>query len=310
MKILHNSYIEVHFELGNSEGNMFEKDTFFEEYPIEEIFDKSGLKWENLAEIYNDYNENYFEDYQKTARDLITYLEESAPQEVRAIYGRAKNSQHLIEKIIRKVGSENSEKYRLITKDNYRTKITDLIGIRILVLAKEEWDIIDKHLHDKFQEFREPPVAYVCYGDREIFDISRIQIDYTNKGYRSQHYIVDYAGCICEIQVRTLAEEVYGEYDHRVRYPYQVDNKFLHRYSKIISKSTSELDDLISTCISLDGNILNTLDAAFENDSYIEWTKNMIDGNNNNSLQNEKYIDYNGKTAKEIIVDKLLKREE
>lgn len=64
----------------------------------------------------------------------------------------------------------------------------------------------------KFKEFCEPPRAYVCYGDRKIFDERLLHVDYTNKGYRSQHYIVDYKGYFVEIQVRILVEEVHDEF--------------------------------------------------------------------------------------------------
>lgn len=290
---------------------MLDKDAFFKEFPVEDAFRRSGLSWEKLSDIYTDYKYACYNDYQSTARNLVSYLEDEAPENARCIYGRAKNPEHLIEKIIRKAGTENSEKYRLIDKENYKTKVTDLVGIRILVLAKEEWDEIDKHIHDKFQNnFLEPPVAYVCYGDREIFDQNRILVDYTNKGYRSQHYLVEYENKKCEIQVRTLAEEVYGEYDHRVRYPYQTDNKFLHRYSKIISKSTSELDDLISTCITLNKPILDKLDVAFKEDSYIDWSK--MNFSNNNIKTDDKDIEnsqFYQARASEITWNKLYKRE-
>ena len=79
-------------------------------------------------------------------------------------------------------------------------------------------------------------MAYIRYGDRDVFH-GKIKTDYSNKGYRSQHYILKRDGVYFEIQVRTLAEEVYGEFDHRVRYPNEEENKFLIRYANIVSKS-------------------------------------------------------------------------
>src|SRR5699024_11760279 len=48
---------------------------------------------------------------------------------------RVKDSIHLLDKVIRK----KEEKDKTITKDNYWNEITDLIGIRILHLYKEDW---------------------------------------------------------------------------------------------------------------------------------------------------------------------------
>ena len=60
--------------------------------------------------------------------------------------------------------------------------LTDLIGIRILTLRKEDWKVVDGHIRDLFDEFIEPPVAYVCYGDRDIYDEQIIRMEFTNKG--------------------------------------------------------------------------------------------------------------------------------
>ena len=56
-------------------------------------------------------------------------------------------------------------------------------------------------------KFVEEPIAYTRYGDRDIYQ-DKIHEEHTNKGYRSQHYIVKYEDVYCEIQARTLAEEV------------------------------------------------------------------------------------------------------
>lgn len=236
-------------------------------------------------------------------------LLDSEKTKVHTIFGRAKDPKHLIEKIIRKVGSENSAKYQKIDKDNYTDIIKDLIGIRVLVLAKEYWSAVDDLVRLQFQEFEETPVAYVCYGDREIFDRKRLYVDYTTKGYRSQHYIVRYKGCFVEIQARTLAEEVYGEFDHRVRYPYRVSNKFLRRYSGIVSKNSAELDDLISTCLGIDEPLLDRLDQDFERDRYIEWSKRQTASHKetvvSETLETEKIND-----AKEMVFKKMILRKE
>ena len=206
---------------------MLDKDGFLKEYRLVEAFKKSGLSWDLLMEIYSDYEEQHYCNLKKLTKQFISDLEQGQYQcfedeylkvkRIHTIFGRAKNPEHLIEKIIRKVGVEDSKKYSEINKENYREKITDLIGIRILVLAKEDWWAADKLNRHLFTKFQETPVSYVCYGDRKIFDESLLHVDYTNKGYRSQHYIVEYQGYSAEIQVRTIAEEAYSEFDHRIR---------------------------------------------------------------------------------------------
>ena len=116
----------------------------------------------------------------------------------------------------------------------------------------------------------ERPIAYTRYGDRDIYK-DKIYKEHSNRGYRSQHYIVRFNGVYCEIQVRTLAEEVYGEFDHRVKYPYREDNKFLIRYTGTLAQLLDSVDELISTCEQLrDG--WEDCGRYYDDDEYIDWT--------------------------------------
>lgn len=260
---------------------MLDRESFIQKYRLENSFykaEKKGLTWGRLTEIYEDYIRN-LPNYEGKIEKILTRLKKGAPSEAKIIYGRPKKPEHLIEKIIRKVGKEDKAKYEGINKNNYNSIITDLIGIRILVLKKEDWKAIDRYIHKRFSKFLECPVAYVCYGDRDIYDKSFISTRYTNKGYRSQHYIIKTKQGICEIQVRTLAEEVYGEYDHKVRYPYRLDSTFLARYNRIISKLTSDLDDLISTSLTMKGQSIDILDENFSSDTYRDWSAEVDECN-------------------------------
>ena len=288
-------------------SNVKSKKTFLEEYHLQEIYacaEGKGLTWKRLSDIYEDYRKRYYDRYSQNAQKIVERLYKNAPDEVKIIYARAKDPEHLVEKIVRKIGKEDKASYADINVKNYRSIITDLIGIRILILKKEDWDKVDQHIRKKFREIKGDPIAYVCYGDRDIYDETRIRIDYTNKGYRSQHYIIYYQNIPCEIQVRTLAEEVYGEFDHKIRYPYRDDNKFLKRYNKIISKVISELDDLISTCS-------DELDKTFVNDKYTDWQKKIKDEGSVSAVSSKASKPESQEmpaTAQDLIVKKLIDR--
>lgn len=256
---------------------MFDKQKFLNNYFEEEVFRNSGFDWEILQDIYYDYKENYYLFYENEVNELKKEIMREAPDCIRAVYGRAKDAEHLIEKIVRKAGKQNKSKYRKINKENYRDILSDLVGIRILILTKEEWKEVDTHLRKRYSEnFHEKPVGYQCYGDKIIYDGKLVREEYTNKGYRSLHYDMNFEQYNAEIQVRTLAEEVYGEFDHRARYPYHVDNNFLKRYSKIVSKHTAELDDLVSMCFDMGTEITDKADKHFDKDSYREWTPRLV----------------------------------
>lgn len=264
---------------------MLDKEAFFKKYSVQEYFQKSGLDWKNLEDIYDDYVQYRNTELDKLCVELENFLMENFNAHassngdipLHSIRGRVKSPEHLVEKIIRKRGKEHSYKYKDIDVSNYKSIVRDLIGIRILVLAKEEWEGIFDEIVSLFPQndssdisMVELPKAYTRYGDRDIFN-GKIVSEHSNKGYRSQHYVVCFKGVYCEIQVRTLSEEVFGEFDHKVKYPYRDNNKFLIRYSNTLSQLLDSVDELISTCFQLNDSGWDMCDKYYENDKYIDW---------------------------------------
>ncbi len=264
---------------------MLDKEAFFKKYSVQEYFQKSGLDWKNLEDIYDDYVQYRNTELDGLCVELENFLMENfnvhsssnGDIPLHSIRGRVKSPEHLVEKIIRKRGKEHSYKYKDIDVSNYKSIVRDLIGIRILVLAKEEWEGIFDEIVSLFPQndssdirMVESPKAYTRYGDRDIFK-GKIVSEHSNKGYRSQHYVVCFKGVYCEIQVRTLSEEVFGEFDHKVKYPYRDNNKFLIRYSNTLSQLLDSVDELISTCFQLNDSGWDMCDKYYENDKYIDW---------------------------------------
>ena len=264
---------------------MLDKEAFFKKYSVQEYFQKSGLDWKNLEDIYDDYVQYKNKELDRLCVELENFLMENfnvhsssnGDIPLHSIRGRVKSPEHLVEKIIRKRGKEHSYKYKDIDVSNYKSIVRDLIGIRILVLAKEEWEGIFDEIVSLFPQndssdirMVESPKAYTRYGDSDIFK-GKIVSEHSNKGYRSQHYVICFKGVYCEIQVRTLSEEVFGEFDHKVKYPYRDNNKFLIRYSNTLSQLLDSVDELISTCFQLNDSGWDMCDKYYENDKYIDW---------------------------------------
>mgnify|MGYP005773948659 FL=1 len=285
---------------------MLDKDEFLSKYKLTKAFESSGLEWDTLQRIYDNYN-LIESDLKKVKSDLEKYLTDNLLEEQEGSYRqqklfhsvrcRIKSPEHLIEKIIRKRGVEHNYKYKEINENNYTQIIHDIIGVRVLVFKKEEWErIFDKMVilfpsHDENNSnedkrcMAERPVAYTRYGDRDIFK-NKIHAEHSNKGYRSQHYVVRFEGFYCEIQVRTLAEEVYGEFDHRVKYPYRNDNNFLKRYTNTLSQLLDAVDELISTCEQMNENGWDKCSEYYEEDKYIDW-KNISQYSADNNYKTE-----------------------
>lgn len=218
---------------------------FRKKYNIsEEKFNQSMLSWSELSQIASQY-ESQKQKYTDIVERYYGCMQKC--KSVHSLNYRVKECEHLIEKIIRKNANLifNGES---ISTDNYEKLITDLMGIRVLILFKEDWVAVHNYIMELYgSKLLEPPKAYVCPGDRtDIYD-GRIENILNEKSYRSVHYVIqDDTGFGVEIQVRTLYEEAWGEIDHRIRYPYHIKSEILTNYIQIMNQITGTGDELAS----------------------------------------------------------------
>ncbi len=215
---------------------------FCREFNIsDERFRDSRLTWEELEEIARDF-ESKRNEHQNTVK---RYAEEiQMCSDVHSLSYRVKETSHLVEKIIRK-NPEYLKKGDSLSKENYEKNITDLMGIRILLLFKSDWSLVHDYLMEKYKDvFVEPPFVYIRKGDNDNLYRGKILIK-DNKPYRSAHYVVRADnGLGLEIQVRTLYEEAWSEIDHKLRYPYNLQNEMLRNYIDIMNRLTGIGDEM------------------------------------------------------------------
>lgn len=259
-----------------------DKEWFLKKYGLQNIYKESLIGWNTLSEIYEDYIEPETQrGLEKIGEKVVALLSAQLKGKCHSIESRIKDPEHLIEKVIRKVCAEDNAKYADICKGSYSEIIRDLIGVRVLVFSKENWEDVHDVLCSIFKSkdtaaeksgysMEETPKAYIRYGDRDVFR-NKIYTQYSNKGYRSQHYVIACEGCYCEIQVRTIAEEVYGEFDHKVRYPYRKDNNFLLRYTTTMAQIMAVADEMVSTCLQMPAELWDACAAAYDQDTYVDW---------------------------------------
>lgn len=291
-----------------------DKESFLTKYKLQEFYKEDLINWGTIQTIYDDFVEQKINKLEKAQEDILNLLNAKLKGYYHSIESRIKNPEHLIEKIIRKVCIENNFKYRNICKDNYCEIIRDLIGVRILVFSKEDWEKIHDELCNVFMlednkgknpqyYMKEAPEAYIRYGDRDVFR-NKIHTQYSNRGYRSQHYIIAYNTYYCEIQVRTIAEEVYGEFDHKVRYPYRKDNKFLLRYTTTMAQIMAVADELVSTCLQMPAELWDECARAYGDDEYVDWEKR----NNPPAVNDKEDALTMSQDARTIANNKILRR--
>ncbi len=179
----------------------------------------AGVQATTLLEIHDDYlkRRNDLADHGAFLVQQLQHLDEA-----HSLKYRVKDPTHLIRKIVRK-SKENPD--ARIDATNYSSEITDLVGVRVLHLYKDDWRPIHDFIRKSWSlKQGEEPIAYIRHGDEIDSALSGCCTVKTHpRGYRSLHYVIEYAPTkatvIAEIQVRTLFEEAWSEIDHQLNYP-------------------------------------------------------------------------------------------
>ena len=220
------------------------KEEFLKRFNISESeFTRTKLKWTDLLKIHENHSSK-----ERGQLNISNFIFEilSELDTVHSIRRRIKDPEHLIEKIIRKTLDKPEIE---ITTENYSEKITDLIGVRVLHLYKEDWLEIHNKILSTWSTV-EKPTANIRKGDNEeVYINNGCDIKEHKYGYRSVHYLIEFPSskdskAIVEIQVRTLFEEAWSEIDHKIRYPYDIDNPILAGYLVVFNSLAGSADQM------------------------------------------------------------------
>lgn len=212
-----------------------------------EQWEKADIKYGDLLAIAEDHDANT--SILDKAAELLAKILNQCPQ-VHSVRWRVKDSEHLMEKIVRK-RAENNEKYLSIDVANYTKHITDLVGIRVLHLFKHEWKDIHQHILNNWK-LKDTPVAYIRDGDKgdiiESYKKYECSVKPHGAGYRSIHYIISTEPInkviLSEIQVRTIFEEGWSEIDHKIRYPNLSNNQLTSVFLTIFNRLAGSADEM------------------------------------------------------------------
>jgi putative GTP pyrophosphokinase len=176
---------------------------------------------------------------------VVTFFEQNPilqagnPPVVHSVKSRLKNYDHLRKKLRRKI-----EEGRRITADNVFAAVTDLAGVRVLHLYLQQFEVIHQAIQTQVLEgewvYDEQPKAYTWDPEtKTFFDAFGLTTELKESYYTSVHYLVrprkDGPVC-CEIQVRTLFEEIWGEIDHAMNYPEKVENLACSEQLRVLAK--------------------------------------------------------------------------
>jgi ppGpp synthetase/RelA/SpoT-type nucleotidyltranferase len=122
--------------------------------------------------------------------------------------------------------------------------VTDLAGVRVLHLYQAQFAQIHTVIQTQIDRgdwcLHEDPVAYTWDPESsDFFKNLGLQTKVKESFYTSIHYVLkpraDSPLC-CELQVRTLFEEAWGEIDHGINYPRPTSTLTCREQLRVLSK--------------------------------------------------------------------------
>ncbi|WP_337170187.1 hypothetical protein [Gemmatimonas aurantiaca] len=167
---------------------------------------------------------------------------------------RLKDPEHLRDKLRRKAAKALKDGVEFdISPDNLFERINDLAGLRILHLHTHQMEQIHKHLLAALEEARLPlvedPFARTWDDEsRAYFASIGIGSRDSDSMYTSVHYVIEAntrTKLTGEIQVRTLAEELWGEVDHSINYPHPTPLVACQEQIRVLARVTSSCSRLV-----------------------------------------------------------------
>ncbi len=157
-----------------------------------------------------------------------------------SLKSRVKDKKHLEDKLNRR-WNDGIE----VTTENLFTEITDFAGVRVLHLHLDQFPKIHNEIMSNVNKYHEwalfeKPKAYIWDKEKEtVYRDLDIEVHTKDSNYTSIHYVIKpnpESFVTCEIQVRTLFEEVWGEIDHAINYPHKTDSIACKEQIKVLAK--------------------------------------------------------------------------
>lgn len=174
---------------------------------------------------------------------------------VHSLKWRIKEPGHLRDKLIRKwLGRKKDGLNFDIEPRNLFQKINDLVGFRLLHLYTRQMERLNAALIQSLSEgykLVEGPSARTWDDEsRNYFEGIGISTEASERMYTSVHYVFETRSptkFTCEIQVRTLAEELWGEVDHSFNYPIPTKTVACAEQIKVLARVTSACTRLVDS---------------------------------------------------------------
>ena len=212
------------------------------------------------AVAHFDEHRHLFEGFAKNVVDSLRVDSELGPF-IHFIKYRLKSPERLRTKLIKKAMECKRGRRFAITSKNLFEKINDLAGIRILHLHTNQIHDINLHIKRILKQIKiriiEGPVVH-CW-DRDYENLFKkfgiaIKLAKDTKAqeslYTSVHYVLaanERTKISFELQVRTLADEIWGEVSHKVAYEEAEPDTHVKDQLKVLARLTSAAARLVDS---------------------------------------------------------------
>ena len=142
-----------------------------------------------------------------------------------------------------------------VNESNLFDKVSDLAGVRIVHLHTDQLKIIHALILEILEEqqlaMAGSPTAY--YWDveyKELFESVGLKTELRGSMYTTVHYDIvanQRTKIKCELQVRPLVDEVWGEVSHRINYPTESPSTSCQDQLKVLARLTSGCGRLVDS---------------------------------------------------------------
>lgn len=214
-----------------------------------------------VDDLVNHYTENrhLFEVLLRAVETSVSSSKKLQPPLIHSTKARLKDPDHLRYKLVRKIRKAQEEgKGFDINIKNLFSKINDLAGFRIIHLHTTQFEEINQELKKICNEqawvVQEGPIARSWDDEyRDYFRQIKVDVNDSPDFYTSVHYVIKANSTnpvTCEIQVRTLMEEVWGEVNHTINYPDKSKSFSCREQIKVLARVTSSSSRLVDSIFS------------------------------------------------------------
>ena len=173
-----------------------------------------------------------------------------APSPVQRAVSRIKRPESVIDKILRKPSSFPDG----LTIKSVES-MDDALGARVIVYFLSNLPLLDHELRtsETFEvSANDPPQAYLTEDLAEHLGLTKIKVFRKDSGYASLHYTLRFRPDVLphaprpwfELQVRTLAEDVWGEIEHILGYKPGKHTSFaVRKQFRILASELTAIDE-------------------------------------------------------------------